>query len=111
MNPTNVNPAAWSDHEVIFDDLESEYSALWGKYQGKLCLGTRWNGPHEERGYPGQGQYPLWFVEPDFLTLAILQRLFIEAMKSRLQDTTGGFYSDKIAKAIQQYLDLTPNTK
>jgi len=104
MNPTDVNPGAWSDHEVIFNDPAEEYSAVWGKFRGKLCLGTRWNGDPDQRGYPGQGEYPLWFVEPDYLVLPILQRLYLLSMRGGLINSRGELFSDKISIAIREFL-------
>lgn len=104
MRPEDVNPADWTDHEVIYNDEDQEYAVTWGKYQGILSLGTRWNGSGNARGYPGQGGYPLWFVEPDFLILPILQRIYLEALKTNEKNSSGELYSDKISKAIREFL-------
>lgn len=104
MEPIDVNPQAWSEHEVIFIDSNNGFSAIWGKYNGVLCLGTRWNGANNERGYPGQGPYPLWYVEPEFLNLTILQQLYLEAIRSKEKDPTGKYYYEKIARTIQDYI-------
>src|SRR5215216_4999812 len=70
MDPLQVNPAAWQNHEVIFND--DEFSGVWGQYKGNYCLGIRWNGDTaDERGYPGHGPYPPWFVVPEYLTLSV----------------------------------------
>lgn len=106
MNPYAVNPAAWSNHEVIYNDPIEEFSAVWGMFRGRYCLGTRWNGDHVGRGYPGQGKYPLWYVEPDFLTLSILQRLLINATDRGLRSPSRELYSDKIAHALEKYLEI-----
>jgi len=106
MNPHDVKPNAWTEIEVIFNDTNQEYSAIWGKFNGTYCLGTRWNGELDQRGYPGQGEYPLWFVEPDFLTVPILQRLFLLSLKNRLIDSNGELYSDKLERAIVKYFEL-----
>jgi hypothetical protein len=66
----DVRPAKWSDVRDLYDD--GEYSAIWGRYDNHAlkCVGVRWN-----NSYPAQGEYPLWYVEPDFMTEAVLQRL------------------------------------
>ena len=74
----NVRPGRWANITVLFDD--GYYSAAWGDFSGKgqttrSCLGVRWNGEPGKPGYPNQGKFSLWHVEPDFLTPAILHRL------------------------------------
>jgi hypothetical protein len=67
-----VRPAKWSNVIPIYDD--GEYSAIWGNYDNSpnRVLGVRWNGSGTDVGYPNQGAYPTWFVEPDCLTKMIL---------------------------------------
>lgn len=104
MNPTQVNPAAWQNHEVIFDD--GEFSAVWGEYHGNPCLGTRWNGDtDDERGYPGQGAYPLWFVVPEYLVLPTLERLNTISLQQGLTDDNDEPYSNKINGAIREFMN------
>lgn len=106
MNPTQVNPAAWQNHEVIFDD--GEFSAVWGEFHGNRCLGTRWNGDtDDERGYPGQGAYPLWFVVPDYLALSTLERLNTISLQQDLRDDNDESYSNRINRAIREFMNLT----
>lgn len=105
MNPNQVNPAAWQNHEVIFDD--GEFSAVWGQYEDNQCLGARWNGDSDEqRGYPGQGAYPLWFVVPDFLALSTLERLNTTSLQQDLRDDNDVPYSTKINKAIREFMNI-----
>ena len=84
MKASEVNPKNWNwdpnyPIRVLYDD--EDYSLIWGKYKEKKALGARWSGD-EERGYPGQGEYPTWYVEPDFISIAILQRLLTQAIDS-----------------------------
>jgi hypothetical protein len=80
LNAEEVTPKKWTEIKVLFDD--DEYSVICGKYQNDFCHGVRWNGYEESKGYPGQGSYPTWYVEPPFLTLPILNHLFIEVIKN-----------------------------
>ncbi len=71
---STVRPHKWSNVIDLYDDGVS--SAIWGSYDGSKnrCLGVRWNGGHSH-GYPNQGNNPLWYVEPDFVTKNILLEL------------------------------------
>lgn len=85
----DVRPAKWTQCMDLFDD--GRYSAVWGRYDGNdhKCLGVRWNGSDGESGYPNQGNNPLWYVEPSFLTELILQTLLAivqEGQGSRRRD-------------------------
>jgi hypothetical protein len=107
MRPEQVNPNAWSNHEVIYDD--GEFSSVWGQFNGSRCLGTRWNGEtDDERGYPGQGAYPLWFVVPPFLALSTLERLHTAAIQSNLANPQREPYAQKIQDAIRQFESSSP---
>lgn len=77
MDPINVNPKDWLGIKIILNDTSAGYSVIFGKFRGNLCLGMRWNGNLAERGYPGQGAYPLWFVVPDPFKQSILNQLTI----------------------------------
>lgn len=74
-----VRPAKWSDVLDLYDD--GQYSAIWGRFENhaRKCVGVRWNGADPSLGYPTQGGYALWFVEPDFMTESVLQRLLSHA--------------------------------
>ena len=63
---------------MLHDD--GTYSAIWGNYEGKLCLGTRWNGDDKHPGYPSQMGNPLWYVEPEFLTKGILLQILSQLL-------------------------------
>ena len=67
-----VRPQKWTDVIDLFDN--GDYSAIWGEYDesGHRCLGVRWNGSENDLGYPSQGDNPLWYVEPEFVTRAML---------------------------------------
>lgn len=79
MDPSLVKPGAWADIKIILDDTSWGYSVIFGKFRGDYCLGMRWNGNSNERGYPGQGAYPLWFVVPDPFESSILVELAVMA--------------------------------
>lgn len=88
---------------ILFDD--DEFSAVWGEYHSNLCLGTRWNGDNDdERGYPGQGAYPLWFVVPDYLTLSTLERLNTISLQQDLRDENDEPFSNKINRTIRGFI-------
>jgi hypothetical protein len=69
-----VRPHKWSNVIDLHDDGDN--SAIWGSYEESpdRCLGVRWNGG-SSTGYPNQGDNPLWYVEPDFVTKNILLEL------------------------------------
>ncbi|HRO97561.1 MAG TPA: hypothetical protein PLY79_10905 [Ferruginibacter sp.] len=99
MQAQEVNPNDWNLDEnypirVLYDD--GEFSIIWGMYQNRKSLGTRWNGGIE-RGFPGQGAHPTWYIEPPFIAIAILQRIFTLAL-----DTTDHKYIENIKFAISE---------
>jgi hypothetical protein len=69
-----VRPHKWTNVIDLYDDGDN--SAIWGSYElaKDRCLGVRWNGG-TSTGYPNQGDNPLWYVEPDFVTKNILLEL------------------------------------
>jgi hypothetical protein len=69
-----VRPQKWSRVIDLYDD--GDYSAIWGSYEDSSlrCLGVRWNGG-QSHGYPNQGNNPLWYVEPEFMTKNVLLEL------------------------------------
>jgi hypothetical protein len=54
---SDVRPVKWEDVIDLYDD--GEYSAIWGRYGGTLCLGVRWNGTEGKCGFPNQEGNPL----------------------------------------------------
>jgi hypothetical protein len=99
MKANEVRPQKWLWDEnypirILYDD--DEYSVIWGKYENVKALGVRWNGGTDV-GYPGQGGHPTWYVEPDFIAIAILQRLLTLAV-----DNNDREYLDNIIFAIQE---------
>jgi hypothetical protein len=56
----------------IFDDGYT--SAVWCSYFGnpQRCLGVRYNGTDGAVSFPNKDGYPLWYIEPDFVTRSIL---------------------------------------
>jgi hypothetical protein len=73
---TSVRPKKWTNVIDLYDDGEN--SAIWGSYTDESgtirCLGVRYNGG-ASTGYPNQGENPLWYVEPNFVTKNILLEL------------------------------------
>lgn len=76
-----VRPQKWSSVLDLYDDGDN--SAIWGSYElnPARCLGVRWNGG-TSTGYPNQGDNPLWYVEPDFVTKNILLELLSRVNKN-----------------------------
>lgn len=56
----------------LFDDGYT--SAVWCIYNGspERCLGVRYNGAEDSVSFPNKDGYPLWYIEPDFVTRSIL---------------------------------------
>ena len=56
----------------LFDDGFT--SAIWCRYCGKKerCLGVRYNGTGGFQSFPMRDYYPLWYIEPGFVTRSIL---------------------------------------
>ena len=76
-----VRPNKWDNVIDLYDDGNN--SAIWGNYNGRAnrCLGVRWNGG-QSHGYPNQGNNPLWYVEPNFITKDILLELLSRVNKN-----------------------------
>ena len=56
----------WEVYRVLFDGGEGEFSYALGYWKKKLCLGIRWNGDEESRGFPkDKDGKPLWFIMDD----------------------------------------------
>ncbi|WP_299250390.1 hypothetical protein [uncultured Cytophaga sp.] len=92
MDPSLVTPGKWSNITLIFNDTRIEnFSVIWGLYTHsaddipKWCIASRWNGWSTSRGYPGQANYPLWFCEPSYLSIPILNGL-IEHCEANLDE-------------------------
>jgi len=89
----DVRPQKWSRVVDLYDD--GKYSAIWGSYDGnsQRWLGVRWNGNDTDElyGYPHQGQYPLWYVEPDVLTRPILRALLSEVARNESLQRRGEY--------------------
>jgi hypothetical protein len=56
----------------LFDDGYT--SAVWCSYGGnsQRCLGVRYNGAEGAESFPNKNGYPLWYIEPEFVTRSIL---------------------------------------
>jgi len=91
-----VRPGKWRNVIDLYDDGES--SAIWGSYDGstKRCLGVRWNGG-QSHGYPNQGNNPLWYVEPDFITKNVLLELL-----SRVNNSSSIGHLQNILQALKE---------
>jgi len=91
-----VRPEKWSNVVDLYDD--GEYSAIWGSYEcsENRCLGVRWNGDNDH-GYPNQGNNPLWYVEPSFVTKNILLELL-----SRINDNANVGNIEDILLALRE---------
>jgi hypothetical protein len=98
----SVRPQKWSNVIDLYDDGEN--SAIWGSYEGPVRrrLGVRWNGPGY--GYPNQGENPLWYVEPDFVTKNILLELL-----SRVNDDSNLGNIDNILLALREHNNPSEN--
>ncbi len=102
----SVRPGKWSRVIDLYDN--GWYSAVWGTYDdwrptAPRCLGVRYNGNIDnprERGYPNQGGNPLWYVEPDFLTMEILKKLKA-IVKSEFGE--GHEYYENLEVAIKEF--------
>lgn len=82
MDAIDVIPEKWRQDSnypirVLYDD--GEYSVAWGKFENSRALGVRWNGG-KGIGYPAQGNYPTWYVEPDFIAIGLLNHLHSQAL-------------------------------
>jgi hypothetical protein len=69
---SEVTPQDWSEIMVVYDD--GNYSAIWGRFRNRDYkeVGVRWNGGPGEYGYPSQGRNPTWYVEPPYMSEAVL---------------------------------------
>ncbi len=99
----DVNPSKWQNHTVLYDD--ETYSAIWGNYEGRQhkSLGVRWNGETGNSGYPSQGKYPLWYVEPELLTEAILRQLRTVVAAEYHSQESMRHYLPEIESALQEF--------
>lgn len=89
MDAIEVKPQKWMmDNNypirVLYDD--GSYSVIWGKYEDKPALGVRWNG-EDDIGFPRQGDFPTWYVEPDFIAASILQTILTYAINEENQES------------------------
>lgn len=93
---STVRPGKWGNVIDLYDDGDN--SAIWGSYGGSAnkCLGVRWNGG-QSHGYPNQGNNPLWYVEPDFVTKNILLELL-----SRVNNNSGIGHLQNILQALKE---------
>ena len=110
MDADKVKPHRWLWDPnypplVLFDD--GEYSAIWGKYEGRKCLGVRYNEtPKSSVGYPQYAGNPLWYVEPHFLTKQLLDEFLKFALVAHEKE-----YIKNCLFAIDEFIDLLKNIK
>lgn len=89
----DVNPQKWSEKIELYDN--EVYSVVWGRYDGEWTLGVRWNGNDgDDIGFPRQGNYPTFYVEPDFLWEPILLSLLKKVSSD--QNLRGRYLNDLI---------------
>lgn len=104
MKAEKVKPKDWLDENyiilILYDNEEENYSVIWGKYKSHKTLGVRWRSGATQRGYPGQGGHPTWYVEPDFIAITILQRILLLAI-----DNNDTKYLGNIKFAISELTD------
>lgn len=104
MKADEVKPYKWTQdgNYPILPIFESEeYSIIWGKYENEKRLGVRWNGDENNlRGFPGQGAYPTWYIEPDFVAILILEKLLGESTDR--VDSQYKYYVRNIHIAIEE---------
>ena len=80
----------WRLIEVIHTSKGGHWSLArgdWGNNEGKWekdVLAIRWNGAEGERGFPGVGKYPLWFILPAELYEAIRSVVLQEQLESKI---------------------------
>lgn len=101
MDAIDVKPQKWIQDKtypirVLFDD--GDYSIIWGKFENNIAMGVRWNGGTDV-GYPGQGLYPTWYVEPDFIAIGIIQRILTLAID---KPSCNHYHLDNIKFALQE---------
>ncbi len=75
ISGSQVRYGKWTNVLDVYDDGYN--SAIWGSYDNnpKRCLGVRYNGEGQSKGFPNIDGFPLWYVEPDFATRPILLEL------------------------------------
>ncbi len=93
-----VRPVKWSN---VLDLFDAGYnSAIWGNYEHnpQRCLGVRYNGEGQKIGYPNKENFPLWYVEPDFVTRNILLDLM-----SRINNKASVGKLDNVLLALREF--------
>ncbi len=95
---SNLRSPKWEDVIDLYDD--GEYLAIWGRYEGSLSLGVRWNGTNGKCGFSNQGENALWHVEPYFLARQILQTLLYRVISAPIQRRDE--YVQNILSALRQ---------
>jgi len=99
---STVRPQKWTNVKDLFDD--GKYSAIWGTYEGRRrrCLGVRWSwSGGTGLGYPSRGAYPLWYVEPAFVTEPILRALLAAVIQKHGEDH---LYTRNLKIALKEFL-------
>ncbi len=83
MPGKSVRYAKFSNVIDLYDDGYN--SAIWGSYENnpQRCLGVRYNGEGHEAGFPNKEGFPLWYVEPAFVTRNILLDILREINMDR----------------------------
>jgi len=101
MQASKVNPGAWSEVIILYDN--GWYSAVRGRFRGqnRKDLGVRWNGALDETGYPNARGFPQRYVEPPILHEAILWVLH-RGLTGAEESPANRLYLSNIEKAFTE---------
>lgn len=70
---------SWKLKKVLFDSAQMSRQGGWsvaeGEWEGKPCIGVRWNGDASSNGNPTSRGYATWFILPDGLVEAVLKEV------------------------------------
>ncbi len=81
--PQNVTSPKdrWEYIGTIYDEGEHESSLVYGRWDGDLCIASRWNGsfndPHRQKGNPISHFQPTWFILPEYMAQVVMQDLLM----------------------------------
>ena len=107
---SKVRPKDWTQVIDLFDD--GKYSAIWGIYKKgqRRCLAVRWNGGKGCDSFPVRGRYPLWYVEPDFLTASILYALLTIVIHDQGKTPRQAKHLTNLRIALSEFLSPDPES-
>ena len=92
MDPEQViSPIGrWELREVIHTGDDSHWSLARGDWKNKEnqweenVLAIRWNGAEGQRGFPGVGKYPLWFILPSELYEGVMSDVLRDQLQEKI---------------------------